>query len=153
MLERDGYVISHDNGQVDMLCSKCYASVDRSILAEASVSMIHDEADAPEHCDWCHILLDVWLTTDGVNYVIDRLRQALKDGLDYHAIGSILPWYEGLPRYSVLVDWADKVALYGLEASQQDVLSDFRDEVKRVEKTMRYKLYWSWRQIVSQVIG
>lgn len=37
------------------------------------------EADCPQHCDRCHVMLDHRLTNDGIDYVLEALRDGSGD--------------------------------------------------------------------------
>ena len=77
-----------------------------------------NEVDSPQHCSVCHMPLDYSLTSDGVAYVMEALREELGKGykryLEVHEcyVGT---YYEGEPHVSILWDWACDLLWYTLE--------------------------------------
>lgn len=78
-----------------------------------------EEVDSPRHCANCEALLDFNLTSDGVEYVLERLK-------DYVRIGH--------GRVEILKQWADEVSLYvGLDKEQEEIIKRFYESIGEKE--------------------
>lgn len=70
------------------------------------------ETDSPDHCEACHCLIEGQaLTTYGIDYVLDALRDALIQG-----DGS-----------NCLEDWAREINGYGLEPREHEIVDLYLD--------------------------
>lgn len=98
----------------------------RAGLPEAETSP--PETDCPQNCSACHKPLNVSLTSAGVEYVIDKLRTALVEGLDarsYRVPGR--DWYRKSPHYDIARDWAKDLKDYGLEGEDKLIVDLYLD--------------------------
>ena len=89
-----------ENGSV--YCHDCAPDIEPEAMGQ--------ETDSPLHCENCHVLLEHSLTSDGVQYVIDALIDAIrsKEATD------------------VEKEWAEMLTWYGLDKKDKAVLDRFR---------------------------
>ena len=146
------YLWWNHQGSCDVVCEVCRNSLPEEKKTWVNIDATWDqEADTPLHCDWCHRPLKGKLTSDGVDYVVEALEDDLAKGrwgMDmYSAIGDILPWYQGSPRYSVRADWVELLKWHGPNDEIQELIDQWEAEVERVENSLGYWLYWSAQTI------
>jgi hypothetical protein len=84
------------------------------------------ESDSPQNCANCHMPLDNPLTPDGVNYVIQSVRESLQGGKGTYLI--VLPCYQGTyyqdsPQVAIVRDWLRQLEWYHLPQPQSDFVS------------------------------
>ncbi len=104
------------------------------------------EQDSPAHCRVCGVMLDFDLTSDGVRYVIDTIRDELKS-VEYWELDGKWPkghHYHGRPSYDMLYDWAKIVITdYGLSDEHATVVNLFFSAIRIFERlceTVREKV-------------
>jgi hypothetical protein len=157
--EYDGYYMWWDHqGSVDIICSVCKDEPlpdGRPVKEPVKMDLTnHKEWDIPPHCDWCHRPLKSGLTPQGYEYIIEALREDVDKipwGKDmYRAVGSILPWYEDSPHFFIRYDWLDLVRWFGPSEEETELLDRWEDEARRIEETLRYRLYWSAHTIKKE---
>lgn len=77
------------------------------------------EADSPQNCDSCGKPLEYSLTNDGIDYVVEAVRETLQLGRSHYC--RIYPshrendYYEGTPLFSVVKDWVEDMRYYNLD--------------------------------------
>lgn len=99
------------------------------------------ETDTPAHCDGCHMPLGAPLTSDGVAYVLEHLRDTLREGRasylapfpDHAGDGSA--YYHGLPMVAVTRDWAEVLTWYGLDDNDSRLVARFLSWTERAIET------------------
>lgn len=109
----DGYAC-----QGDLYCEYCAPDIDPETGEEpCPVNMFGShETDSPSHCGACGRPIDCDLTSEGVEYVLDAIREDLQDlSQRSHTFGTMgaesdLTYYCGGPAYSILVDWCDLIS-------------------------------------------
>ena len=124
----------NEQGDCDTLCDNCYDGGDYHECYPTD----HDETDSPTHCSACHKPLSYRLTSDGIDYVIQAIVEALVNW-DISEIGDILPWYKGCPSTEVLVDWAEDIRdirWYGVSDEDEDIIEFF---LEHAPDTLHYK--------------
>lgn len=91
----------------------------------------NEETDCPQHCEECARPIKYTLTTDGINYVVEYLQEAI-DRQEYNSketrTGDPNNYYRGMPIWSVVYDWAVDLKSYWLNETQQAVLDEFFDK-------------------------
>ena len=86
------------------------------------------EADWPEHCAECDEPLENPLTSSGVEYVLDAIRQSLQEPRserDRVHPGSSNSFYHGARRCDVVRDWAMQLLDYDLTDRQERIVWHF----------------------------
>ena len=106
----------------DLYCEQCLpVSIHHPGVADGS-----GEQDSPAHCCGCGRPLDYSLTTEGVAYVIDRIRESLRTRehlssttIDHdHAPA----YYKGSPIYAITRDWAEDLSWYNLSVKDENLV-------------------------------
>jgi hypothetical protein len=154
---------------VDTVCELCYRGIPIEDLMPSHVNTyltINMEVDNPLHCDWCSRLLKHVLTRDGIDYVLEAMRNLIHDvdGKprkilvdDYRIIDSsrlgrdLEQWYDGSPRYSLVLDWNEELQWYGLEGDDYDLAIEFVDRILELEGSFRYRFYWKKEAVANAV--
>lgn len=80
------------------------------------------EVDAPIHCAECGEPLDCTLTPEGVDYVLDHMRDSLRESRESrnHIIPMLgtaeesLVYYHGSRHIEIVRDWAEVISWYNL---------------------------------------
>ena len=84
----------------DIFCEHC---------APDNSEMHQGEADCPYHCEECEAYLDISLTSDGIDYVLNRFEDYLNDKTG---------------RIEILKQWADDIQWYtGLSEPAEDTIN------------------------------
>ncbi len=79
------------------------------------------ESDCPQHCAQCHVPLGNPLTTDGIGYVIEHLRDyVVGSGMQSDALDG---WAEDIADYSLTEAHAFVLAAYDAERSLERQLA------------------------------
>ena len=165
----EGYrVFWTDDGDADDFCELCFGRIPPEELESGDgpydsmfaphVYITADmEVDAPLHCNFCHRPIKHALTTDGVDYVMQAIREFTYENTvaggyfgthrklgshHYARIGACLGWYEGSPGYELLMDWAEAVSWYGPDNDDERTIEIFYDSIEQVEGTLAFALYW-----------
>lgn len=90
-----------------------------------------NECDSPQHCQICRRPVPYSLTSDGVNYVVEKLKESLqdRDGLRSEICWDLPPgdYYLGSKGWAVLRDWALELHGYGLEPDQKEIVNQYLD--------------------------
>lgn len=103
----------------NIYCPSCAEK--RGITATAT-PVFFEEWDHPLHCEVCREFLDVPLTEDGVQYVIEKLKAHLTTGAG---------------QFEVLYDWALSLTWYGgLDQADQEVIERFLELLKLKEEVV-----------------
>jgi hypothetical protein len=76
------------------------------------------ESDCPQNCSVCHCPLYTPLTKHGVEYVLDKIRESLREGREKRR--TIHPcykgtYYEGSQHGQIVEDWTRDLSDYFLE--------------------------------------
>lgn len=74
--------------------------------------------DSPLNCAHCHCPLDYSLTPDGIEYVLDAMRESLRVGkTERDKIHDCYngTYYEGSRHCEIVRDWAEHLRWYGLD--------------------------------------
>ncbi len=114
-------------GECEWLCPDCAEGVDG---LEGPYPDGGGEADCPQHCAACGIPLENPLTSDGVTYVLDAIRESTADTAENrNTIRQAIPdqpnWYDGSPRCAVVRDWANQILYYGLDDQDRDLVNNY----------------------------
>jgi hypothetical protein len=96
---------------------------------EGAVAYDHGggESDCPENCAACHRPLENSLTSDGVEYVMEHIRDELRMPAEYRN-ASATHWtdgdyYKGCTLTAVVRDWAEQLRWYdGLSERDERVI-------------------------------
>ncbi len=101
------------------------------------------EQDCPINCCNCGRPLDYSLTSDGVEYVISYIIEALENGLDNHIIpltGTLevesLTYYHGSPHYEIVRDWAKDLEAYSLDRKDAVIVQMYLEACDRADKSL-----------------
>jgi hypothetical protein len=117
-----------ENGEV--YCDQCALDIEPEGIAQ--------ECDSPQHCGGCGAPVEYSLTGEGVAYVMEAIRDNLRNGLD----SSITPadrhhmrYYAGMPHCSIVGDWARDIRYYGgLSEDDKTDISNYIDLCEAVER-------------------
>lgn len=78
------------------------------------------ESDCPQHCDSCHKPLEYSLTNEGIDYVVEAVREMLKSGRENYC--KVHPshdpdsdYYKDSPAFAVVRDWVEDMRYYNLD--------------------------------------
>lgn len=78
------------------------------------------ESDIPQNCDSCHKPLEYSLTNDGIDYVVEHVRDTLRMGREYYC--KVHPshdpdndYYKDSPAFAVVKDWVEDMRYYNLD--------------------------------------
>lgn len=85
------------------------------------------EVDCPQHCAECDYPLDYSLTSDGVQYVLEAIRESLKVGRKArNTIHDVYQggWYAGSRHCEIVREWAEKLKWYGGLSNREESLID-----------------------------
>ena len=92
------------------------------------------EQDTPANCAGCGRPLDYSLTTEGVEYVLEHIMDALDLGLDDHIVPlrgtaeeELLDYYQGSPHYEIVRDWAKDLQNYSLNRKDAYIVQAYLD--------------------------
>lgn len=81
------------------------------------------ESDSPCNCGSCGKPLEYSLTTDGVAYVLEAVKEHLKSGwrnyLRIHTSCRYPDYYEHTPAFFVVKDWVEDLSCYLMEEEQE----------------------------------
>lgn len=109
-------------GEGELICEHCYRCSDDCkgrecrLKAHSDEQCIGGESDQPEHCAYCMRPLDgsFALTAEGVQCVLENVRQHLKDGIGRPSWRWEHGYYKGLGSDAVLLDqielWVEPVS-------------------------------------------
>jgi hypothetical protein len=92
----------------DEYCEGCLPVVS----SDPRVSFDDGEQDTPAHCCVCHKPLEYRLTTAGVRYVLEAIRQsAVKPSAERNKVHDCYKgtYYEGKRHVEIVRDWAEKL--------------------------------------------
>jgi mono/diheme cytochrome c family protein len=96
------------------------------------VDIDYGEQDSPANCCQCHQPLDYRLTSDGVNYVIEKLKEAIDNGIDWTVYDCYNgTYYDGSPHCAILRDWAQDVSNYCLTDDQKEIVDRFLEATEK----------------------
>lgn len=99
----------------DLYCEGCYRREFKvrdgcARFGEADSPLFVDaECDTPQHCSKCHRPMEHSLTSDGVRYVLDAMREELRKGrAEYSKALDCYQgtYYEGSRHVDIIMDWA-----------------------------------------------
>lgn len=116
-----------ENGEV--YCPQCAPDIEPEFMPQ--------ETDCPENCADCGAHLEYELTSNGVDYVMDYVIDALESGIDDSIIGpeDRRTYYRGMPECSIVGDWARDLKLCGYGSRANGfVLDQFIELVEEVEQ-------------------
>lgn len=98
------------------------------------------EQDTPANCHECGQPLDYSLTSEGVQYVLEYIMEALENGLDCHIVpleGTAevegLAYYHGSRHYEIVRDWARDLEDYSLDRKDTTILQAFLSACSRAD--------------------
>jgi hypothetical protein len=109
------------------------------------------ESDTPQHCCGCHQPLEYSLTSDGVEYVMEYLRESLEKGPDEWNVirkdhgEDDKDYYKGCRAIEVERDWAGQLQWYGLSKEDERTVDLFlavtaeglsKEDVARIKAEM-----------------
>jgi hypothetical protein len=85
------------------------------------------ESDCPANCDTCHVPLRNSLTSDGVNYVLEHIRESLRAGRQTRQ--TIHPcyngtYYENEQHGQIVEDWTKDIT-WGLKGKDKRLVELF----------------------------
>lgn len=87
------------------------------------------EQDSPANCARCHRPMDYRLTTDGVAYVMEKIRESMDEGpASWNAVHECYKgtYYEGSRHVEIVRDWAEELTSYcGLSKKDEKLLNLF----------------------------
>lgn len=106
----------------DHYCEKCLpVPVDDERVFDAS-----GEQDTPAHCCNCLVPLDYSLTSEGVDYVLEKLLEAIREGLDWKVYDCYQgTYYAGSPHCDIIADWAEEIRWYGGLGKRENIITRF----------------------------
>jgi hypothetical protein len=90
------------------------------------------EQDTPANCCVCHKPLEYSLTSDGVKYVLESIRESLnKSEEDRNKVHNCYDntWYENCRHVEIVRDWANNLKWYGGLSEEEEELIDHFLEV------------------------
>jgi hypothetical protein len=93
----------------------------------------NDEADTPQHCGHCHKPFGNPLTTYGVNYVLEHIKESLNTPADErNKVHDCYKgtWYEGSRHVAIVRDWAEDLQWYNLNEADKDLVDKFLEETE-----------------------
>lgn len=86
------------------------------------------ESDCPESCCMCLKAVPYTLTSEGVQYVLEAIRESLKAGrkkrnrvLDCYKD----TWFEGSRHCEIVREWAEDLKWYGLESKDEKLVEKY----------------------------
>lgn len=97
-----------------------------------------NECDTPQNCHVCGKPCECTLTADGVEYVMDYIREALTEGPSQWNQVRDEPgrYYDGSRRVEVTRDWAKEIKGYGgLSKADKWLIEYFLDITEEAEST------------------
>lgn len=103
--------------------------------AEGEGDLASNEVDAPHNCSACSRPCAYTLTTEGVEYVIEKIRETLDEGPDEWnrpCQGGTASYYHGSRHVEIVRDWAADLKTYGLNDDRRWLVDYF---LKVTEKT------------------
>lgn len=99
------------------------------------------ETDCPQHCGGCHEYLGAPLTSHGVQYVIDSIRESIQEAIDNGRASTwdrIMPaagtgedtegfckTWGGKRHVEIVRTWAEDIQNYGLEQEESAIVNLF----------------------------
>ena len=89
-----------------------------------------NETDNPSHCGACHEPLTYTLTPDGVNYVLEDIRESMANQGGWDTVHDCYngTWYEGSRHVEIVRDWATELGNYFLSDADTKLVERFLDE-------------------------
>ncbi|HEX9804597.1 MAG TPA: hypothetical protein VGA67_02860 [Candidatus Dojkabacteria bacterium] len=109
------------------------------------VGDLENETDCPSHCCRCHIPLACSLTSDGVEYVFEYVREHIQDMENQTPEERLAVvylenkdnpeyYYANCPGYAVTADWVKEVECHGgLTEEQENLIERFWELVIEAE--------------------
>lgn len=99
----------YDTENCAVYCDDCAPDIEPEAMPQ--------ECDCPQNCESCGSPVEYSLTSDGVEYVMEHVRDALRNGLDTTTVGTRSEaepeYYRGMPHCSIVGDWARDLKWYG----------------------------------------
>ena len=96
------------------------------------------ESDCPQHCSCCGVPLENPLTSDGVNYVLESIRESLAEAVEKgraQTWSRIMPlkgtaeedqvWLHGKRHVDIVREWAQQIQNYSLEKDERAIVELF----------------------------
>ena len=99
----------------DAYCTDC---VPEGISLLGDVILADDEADAPTHCNTCEVIIEHSLTSDGLEYVADHIRDHMEARLSGEQSGRapiLRQWWESYADGAFPALWHDDLLKAMLE--------------------------------------
>lgn len=99
----------------DLYCERCYRRTFKGKDGEPKFSeggnplFVDAECDTPQHCSRCHRPMEHSLTSEGVRYVLEAMREELRKGrAEYSKVNDCYKgtYYEGSRHVEIVRDWA-----------------------------------------------
>jgi hypothetical protein len=121
--------MGHYHYNCDEYCEYCLP------VDEDSPEVDYDsgEQDSPAHCCVCHQPLEYSLTSDGIEYVLEALREELaKPAEERNKVHECYngTHYEGCRHVEITRDWAEHIKWYGLAQEDQELVEKFLEETE-----------------------
>ena len=116
--------------ECEFLCLKCAGDVPDSECYD----MDSEESDCPQHCAQCHEPLDNPLTTDGVAYVLEAIRDSLRAGrADRNTVHECYngTHYAGSRHCEIVRDWAEQIRWYSLSDRDESLVAHYLSWTER----------------------
>jgi hypothetical protein len=114
----------HYHYECDEYCENCLP------VASDSPEVCSDggEQDTPANCCVCHRPLDYSLTSEGVQYVLEYIRESLAAGPDeWNKVHDCYKgtYYEGSRHVEIVRDWAADLQNYSLDERDKKLVDFF----------------------------
>lgn len=92
------------------------------------VSLDSGEQDSPANCSVCHRPLDYSLTGDGVQYVLEKIRESIDKGpASWNVVHDCYKgtYYDGSRHVEIVRDWAKDLSNYFLSEADKKLVERF----------------------------
>lgn len=121
----------------DLWCEECAAAIQDRLDGEGAedtgdsgdypqdVSHLDSASDSPDNCGGCHRPLENPLTAEGIEYVVEHVRERLAEGVAPGDWRWEEGYYKGMDRNAVLRDWAGELCLADLSPKDAKTVSLF----------------------------
>jgi hypothetical protein len=100
--------------ECEYLCLDCAGDISESY--HNVYDMDSEESDCPQNCAVCHTPLGNALTMDGVRYILEAMRDSLRDGRSNRNLVHDCykgTYWEGSRHCEIVRDWAEQIKWYG----------------------------------------
>lgn len=121
--------------QADLYCEACADEITTELDAEGREDTgdsgdypqeeTAGDTDHPSNCAACHRPLEEELTSEGVAYVVERVKDRLREGTEPGAWRWSEGYYKGMDRNAVLRDWAGELTIGSLSREDRRAVALF----------------------------